>query len=38
MDHDKNNHHDLASVIMAICAIIVVVIELARFILDYIVK
>lgn len=34
----KKDNHDTANKIMAICAVIVVIIELARFILDYLVK
>jgi hypothetical protein len=34
----KDNHHDVANVVMATCAIIVAVIEIARFIMDYVIQ
>jgi hypothetical protein len=38
MANKKKDDHDLANWTMAVCAIIVVIIELARFILDYIIR
>jgi len=35
MEKEKRNYHEM---IVSICAIIVVVIELARFIFDYVIK
>ena len=35
MKREKRNYHDM---VIAVCAIIVVVIEIARFILDYLIK
>jgi hypothetical protein len=34
----KRDDHDRTNQIMAICAVIVVIIELARFILNYIIR
>jgi hypothetical protein len=38
MVNKKKDDHDIANWIMAICAITVVIIEVARFILDYIIR
>jgi hypothetical protein len=34
----RDNRHDTANVVMAISAVIIAVIEIARFIIDYLVR